>query len=62
MVFTPKILIIDDESGMCERLRVLFDTKGYDVTTTGSGEEAREILQDRRFDVALLDMAIADPA
>ena len=60
MVFTPKILIIDDEPGMCESLRVLFDTKGYEVTTAGSGEEAREILQDRRFDVALLDMVIPD--
>jgi PAS domain S-box-containing protein len=61
MVFTPKILIIDDESEMCERLRVLLDSKGCDVTTAGSGEEVREILQDRRFDVALLDMAIAHP-
>ena len=60
MAFIPKILIIDDEPGMCESLRVLFDTKDYDVTTAGSGEEAREIIQDRRFDVALLDMAIPD--
>jgi PAS domain S-box-containing protein len=60
MAFIPKILIIDDEPGMCESLRVLFDAKGYDVTTAGSGEEAREILQDRRFDVALLDMVIPD--
>ena len=60
MEFIPKILIIDDDPGMCESLRVLFDTKGYDVTTAGSGEEAREILQDRRFDVTLLDMVIPD--
>ncbi|MGD9325851.1 MAG: response regulator, partial [Desulfobacterales bacterium] len=61
MVFTPRILIIDDEPEMCERLRVLFDTKGYDVATAGSGTEAWKILQDRRFDVILLDTAIADP-
>jgi PAS domain S-box-containing protein len=60
MVFTPKILIIDDEPEMCESLRIFFDTKGYDVTTAGSGEESREIIQDRRFDVALLDMVIPD--
>ncbi len=61
MVFTPKILIIDEGPELYERLRVLFDTKGYEVATAGSGEEARKILQDRRFDVILLDMAIADP-
>ena len=60
MVFTPKILIIDDEPGMCESLRDFFDQKGYEVTTAGSGKEAREILQDRRFDLALLDMVIPD--
>jgi PAS domain S-box-containing protein len=60
MAFIPKILIIDDEPGMCESLRIFFDTKGYDVTSAGSGEEAREILQDRRFDVALLGMVIPD--
>ncbi|MEE4606581.1 MAG: response regulator [Desulfobacteraceae bacterium] len=60
MVFSPKILIIDDERRMCESLRILFGTKGYDVSTAGSGEEAREILQNRRFDVALVDMVIPE--
>ena len=60
MEFIPKILFIDDEPGRYEDLRVLYDSKGYDVTTAGSGEEAREIIQERRFDVALLDMEIPD--
>ncbi|MGD9066373.1 MAG: response regulator, partial [Desulfobacterales bacterium] len=60
MVFTPKILIIDDKPEMCERFRVLFDTKGYDVATAGSGTEAWKILQDHRFDVILLDTTTAD--
>ena len=60
MAFTPKILIIDDERRMCESLRILFGKKGYDISTAGSGEEAREILQNRRFDVALVDMVIPD--
>ena len=60
MAFTPKILIIDDEQRMCESLRILFGTKGYDVSTAGSEEEAREIIENRRFDVALVDMVIPD--
>ena len=60
MAFTPKILIIDDEPGMCESLRIFFGTKGYDVSTAGSGEQARQILQESRFDVALVDMVIPD--
>jgi PAS domain S-box-containing protein len=60
MAFTPKILIIDDEQRMCESLRILFGTQGYDVSTAGSEEEAREILENHRFDVVLVDMVIPD--
>jgi two-component system cell cycle sensor histidine kinase/response regulator CckA len=60
MAFTPKILIIDDERRMCESLQILFGKEGYDVSTAGSGEEARKILLNRRFDVALVDMVIPD--
>ena len=60
MAFSPKILIVDDEPKMCESLRILFGTKGYDVSTAGSGEEAREILQNGGFDVALVDMVIPE--
>ena len=60
MAFSPKILIVDDEPRMCESLRMLFGRKGYEVCTAGSGAEARSILQDRQFDVALLDMVMPD--
>ncbi len=60
MAFSPKILIVDDEPRMCESLRMLFGRKGYEVCTAGSGAEARAILQDRQFDVALLDMVMPD--
>ena len=60
MAFSPKILIVDDEPRMCESLRMLFGRKGYEVCTAGSGAEARSILQDIQFDVALLDMVMPD--
>jgi PAS domain S-box-containing protein len=60
MAFSPKILIVDDEPRMCESLRMLLGGNGYEVYTAGSGAEARAILQDKRFDVALLDMVMPD--
>jgi PAS domain S-box-containing protein len=62
MALSPKILIVDDELGMCESLRKLLklNGKGYEVYTAGSGAKARSILQDHKFDVALLDMVMPD--
>jgi two-component system, cell cycle sensor histidine kinase and response regulator CckA len=60
MALSPKILIVDDEYRMCESLRMLLSGKGFEVYTAGSGVEARAILQDRKFDVALLDMVMPD--
>src|SRR5210317_136819 len=54
MAFSPKILIVDDEPKMCESLRMLLGVKDYEVYTAASGAEARAILQDRHFDVALV--------
>ena len=60
MAFSPKILIIDDEHKMCESLRELLSGQGYDVYTAGTGVEAEALLQDKPFDVVLLDMVMPD--
>ncbi len=60
MAFSPKILIVDDEHRMCESLRMLLGRKEYEVDTAGSGAEARAILEDKQFDVVLLDMVMPD--
>jgi two-component system cell cycle sensor histidine kinase/response regulator CckA len=60
MALSPKILIVDDEHRMCESLQTLLNGKGHEVYTAGSGAEARSILQDHKFDVALLDMVMPD--
>jgi two-component system, cell cycle sensor histidine kinase and response regulator CckA len=60
MAVSPKILIVDDEHRMCESLRMLFGGQGYEVTTAGTGEDAEAILQDRQFDVAVVDMVLPD--
>lgn len=51
-----KILIIDDELIMRESLAGWLERDGYIIETGGSGEEAIEILKEKRFDILLLDI------
>ncbi len=53
---STKILVVDDEKGMCESLRTLLTNAGYDVTTADQGEEALNKIQDGRFDLVLTDI------
>jgi two-component system nitrogen regulation response regulator NtrX len=50
------ILIIDDESGIRESLGALLRDEGYEVETYASGEECLARLDERSFDLALLDV------
>ena len=49
------LLIIDDERGPTESLRMVFK-EDYDVFTAGGGLEAMEVLGDRTIDVVTLDL------
>ncbi len=50
------ILIVDDESGIRESLGALLRDEGYDVEAVASGEECLERLEQRTFDLLLLDV------
>ena len=60
MSYVPKILIIDDEPRMCDSLRVLLSTYGYETQTSYNGKEAIECLARDRFDLVLLDIVMPD--
>jgi two-component system nitrogen regulation response regulator NtrX len=53
---TASILIVDDERGIRESLGALLREEGYDVDTVGSGEECIGLLEQREFDLVLLDV------
>jgi signal transduction histidine kinase/DNA-binding response OmpR family regulator len=53
---STKILVVDDEKGMCESLRALLTNAGYQVTTAEQGEEALSKIQDDKFDLVLTDI------
>ncbi|MGH7461691.1 MAG: sigma-54-dependent transcriptional regulator, partial [Longimicrobiales bacterium] len=53
---TIRVLIIEDEHTLRESCQSVLSHEGYDVTTSGRSEDAREMLQRRTFDVVLLDL------
>ncbi len=56
----PRVLVVDDEPMILLSLGALLATQ-YEVVTVGSGEAARATLRDdRRFDVILCDLMMAE--
>ena len=54
------VLLIDDESGYVNVLSNRLSKRGFDVGKAGSGSEAFQVLRKRSFDVAILDLKMAD--
>lgn len=51
-----KILVVDDESNICELLRLYLTKEGYQVTTANDGEEGLEKFAKTKPDMVLLDV------
>lgn len=54
------ILVVDDERSMREFLEILLSREGYDVTLASSGENAFEILEQKKFDLVVTDIKMKD--
>jgi excisionase family DNA binding protein len=52
----PLVLIVDDDEGLREYVRVNLEVEGYEVREAGSGEAALEALGERSPDLILLDV------
>ena len=50
------ILIVDDERGIRESLGALLRDEGYEVEAVATGEECLKQLDNRAFDLLLLDV------
>jgi DNA-binding NtrC family response regulator len=50
------ILVADDERTLRESCASVLGVEGYNVTVTGKGDEALDLLQRRTFDIVLLDL------
>ena len=55
-----KILIIEDDPGICNFLQTTVSASGYDVIVTGRGETALQIISSHCPDCILLDLGLPD--
>ena len=53
-----KILIVDDEPSIIVPLQFLMEQNGHDVMVAFSGEEAMEIITEKKVDLILLDIML----
>src|SRR5512140_3280936 len=50
------VLVVDDESGIRASLSGILEDEGYNVWTAETGEQALAAMEDRSYDVVLLDI------
>src|ERR1035437_9157359 len=53
-----KILIVDDERTIADTLALIFATNGYEARTAYSAEQALEMLDEWRPDLAVIDVVL----
>jgi two-component system phosphate regulon response regulator PhoB len=54
----PSILVVEDDTALCELLAWNLSAEGYDVRTTGDGEEALVMVREQAPDAIILDWMI----
>ncbi|MGY5854725.1 MAG: response regulator [Candidatus Thorarchaeota archaeon] len=52
------ILVVDDDPGMRDSLRMILERRGFSVAVAKDGEEAVEAAQTRPFDILFIDMKL----
>ena len=51
-----KVLVLDDEKGLCEQLKDFFTCRGYMVFAVTSGEKALEVIEKENPHILFLDI------
>lgn len=54
------ILIVDDDESTCKSLSLIFRKKGYETDCAGTGQAAKKKIEERFFNLALLDIKLPD--
>ena len=57
---TTKVLLVDDESRICQSVTYLLKAKNYEVVTAACGQDALDLIADNTFDLAILDVHLPD--
>ncbi len=54
--FRPQILVVDDEERIREGCRIVLSELGYDVDLASDGAKGLQMIEERHFDIILLDL------
>ncbi len=54
--YVPRLLVVDDEQDICSNLFDILTDLGYEVDCTYDGPSALELIRNRHYDVAILDL------
>jgi two-component system response regulator HydG len=55
-----RILVVDDESSLCEMMRIMLSKEGYEVDTEENGKAAVARLADRGYDLVIADLKMPE--
>lgn len=55
-----RILVVDDESSIANMIKLCLDKNGYYCETVNNGEEAAKRIEERAYDLVLLDIMLPD--
>jgi DNA-binding NtrC family response regulator len=61
MALKGKILVVDDEPIVCERLKPALEKVGFEVETYTDSQNAIDRLAEERFDVVVTDIKMKGP-
>ena len=55
-----RILVVDDDENILNLEKTILEQKGFDVTGAAGGAEALKVLEDKVFDLVLLDVMMPE--
>lgn len=55
-----RILLVEDEVGIRDTVKLNLELEGYEVVATGNGRKALDYIQHQHFDLLLLDVMLPD--
>ena len=56
MSYKPSVLVVDDESGILDTLRILLRNEGFEVTTAQGGKAGLEQIRSGAYEIILSDV------
>ena len=57
---TKTVLIVEDERPLSHALELKLQHEGFDVTVASNGRECLELVEDKHFDIVLLDLIMPE--